>query len=74
MQPALYFGAAELYMQEKGDSDGAGENRGEYDSIIDIGLKTNLRVWGNRKWRRRGDETHGEDGFQFFVQEGSLSA
>jgi hypothetical protein len=74
LQPALYFGAAELYMQEKGDSEGAGENRDEYSSIIDIGLKTNLRIWGNRRWRRRGDEDNGIGGFEFFVQEGSLSA
>ena len=74
LQPALYFGAAELYMQEKGDSEGAGDNRSEYDSIIDIGLKTNLRVWGNRTWRRKGDENVGPEGFEFFVQEGSLSA
>tara|TARA_R100000808_G_scaffold14341_1_gene33938 strand:+ start:10185 stop:11096 length:912 start_codon:yes stop_codon:yes gene_type:complete len=74
LQPALYFGAAELYMQEKGDSEGAGDNRSEYDAIIDVGLKTNLRVWGNRTWRRKGDENVGPEGFEFFVQEGSLSA
>jgi hypothetical protein len=74
VQPALYFAAAEMYTQEKGDSDSSGENRAEYEGVISVALNTNLRIWGNRKWRRRGDEVDGEGDFGFFVQEGSLTA
>jgi len=74
LQPALYFAAAELYCQEKGDSEASSENRGEYESIIDIGLNQNLRMFGNRKFRRMGDEVDSAGGFDFYVTEGSLSA
>lgn len=74
MQPALFYGAAELYCQEKGDSEASGENRGEYEGVIDSGLNQNLRMWGNRKFRRMGDEVDSSGGFDFHVKEGSLSA
>ena len=73
LQPALYFGAAELYCQEKGDSESGNENRSEYADVIDTALDQNLRIWGNRNFRRMGDEGLG-NGFNFTVNEGSLSA
>ena len=73
LQPALYFGAAELHCQEKGDSEAATENRSEYGEVIETALDQNLRIWGNRKFRRQGDESSGS-GFDFRVNEGSLTA
>jgi len=73
LQSCLVFGAAELYMQEKGDSEGAIENRAEYEAMLDAGLETNLRIWGNRQWRRQGDAFN-DAPFDFFVTEGSLLA
>jgi len=73
LQSCLVFGAAELYMQEKGDSDGAMENRQEYESMMDAGLETNLRIWGNRQWRRQGVAGDGDNvPFRHWVHEGSL--
>ena len=73
LQPALYFGATELYCQEKGDSESGNENRSEYADVIDTALDQNLRIWGNRHFRRMGDEGFG-NGFNFTVNEGTLSA
>ena len=75
LQSSLVFGASELYMQEKGDSEGALENRQEYETMMDTALETNLTIWGNRQWRRRGiaDDRDGTP-FSHFVQEGSLTA
>jgi hypothetical protein len=52
LQPALPFGAAEYYNQEKGDSEAAGENRFEYSDVVDRAKETNRTIWGNRVWRR----------------------
>ena len=73
LQSCIIFGAAELYMQEKGDTDGSFENRAEYEVMLDAGLETNLRIWGNRTWRRNGGGPANES-FDFFPQEGSLTA
>jgi|TARA_R100001530_G_scaffold135636_1_gene113352 hypothetical protein len=69
-QPALPFGAAEMYLQEKGDSEAAGENRFEYNGVIDRGKETNRTIWGNRTWRRN----RGDDNNQFVLADGSLTA
>ena len=76
LQSALVFGASELYMQEKGDDEGAMVNRALYAEMLEAGKEQNLRIWGNRKWRRRPmTEWLGEgSAFDFAVSEGSLSA
>ena len=73
LQPALYFGGAELFCQEKGDSEAGNENRSEYADVINTAMDQNLRIWGNRHFRRMGDEGFG-NGFNFTVNEGTLSA
>jgi hypothetical protein len=73
LQSCIVFGGAELYMQEKGDSEGAIENRAEYGAMMEAGLETNLRIWGNRQWRREGSGSV-DEAFSFFPQEGSLTA
>jgi hypothetical protein len=69
LQPALPFGAAEYYNQEKGDSEAAGENRFEYSDVVDRAKETNRTIWGNRVWRR-GNLGHGS----FQLSPGSLTA
>ena len=72
LQNALVYGGAALFQLEKGDEDGAEKNRQEYDRIIDRALRVNARTFGNRRRSRNGANV--VSGFNFFVQEGSLSA
>ena len=70
LQPALIFGATELYKQEKGDYEGALVDRAEYETGIKSALDINLNVQGNREWHRgRGGPVS-----PFWPQEGGLSA
>ena len=73
LQPAVIFGATEMYLQEKGDAEAAGENRFEYNEAIDNGKETNRTIYGNRVWRRSqvGDLS---GGFNYVPANGSLSA
>lgn len=73
LQPAVIFGATEMYLQEKGDSEAAGENRFEYNEAIDNGKETNRTIYGNRVWRRAqvGDLS---GGFNYVPADSSLSA
>ena len=59
-----------------GDDEGAMVNRALYAEMLEAGKEQNLRIWGNRKWRRRPmTEWLGEgSAFDFAVSEGSLSA
>ncbi len=72
LQPALIYAGAALYKQEKGDDEGAEQERIEYDRQVDRGLKVNSQMFGNRR-RARSDGAVAP-GFRFYVQEGSLSA
>ena len=76
LQSALVFGAAELYMQEKGDDEGANINRALYEEMLEAGKEQNLRIWGTRKWRRRPatEWVGGGSAFDFSISEGSLTA
>lgn len=76
LQSALVFGAAELYMQEKGDDEGANINRALYAEMLEAGKEQNLRIWGTRKWRRRPatEWVGGGSAFDFSISEGSLTA
>jgi len=70
LQPALIFGATELYKQEKGDYEGALVDRAEYETGIKSALDINLNVQGNREWHRgRGGPVS-----PFWPQEGGLTA
>ena len=70
LQPALIFGATELYKQEKGDYEGALTDRAEYETGIKSALDINLNVQGNREWHRgRGGPVS-----SFWPQEGGLTA
>ena len=73
LQPAVIFGATEMYLQEKGDSEAAGENRFEYNEAIDNGKETNRTIYGNRVWRRAevGDLS---GRFNYVPADSSLSA
>ena len=73
LQPAVIFGATEMYLQEKGDSEAAGENRFEYNEAIDNGKETNRTIYGNRVWRKAevGDLS---GRFNYVPADGSLSA
>ena len=72
LQPALIYGGAKLYKQEKGDDDGAEAEASEYDRLINRALRLNGNMWGNRR-RVRGYARGGQP-FNFNVQEGSLTA
>lgn len=72
LQPALVYGGAALYKQEKGDDDGADSERKEADRQVDRALRVNSNMFGNRH-RSRSDNPP-RSNFDFFVQEGSLSA
>ena len=72
LQPAIVYAGAALYQQEKGDEDGAEENRKESDRQVDRALRVNSTMFGNRRRRRLGEAA--TTGFRFYVQEGSLTA
>ena len=72
LQPALVYGGAALYKQEKGDDDGADSERKEADRQVDRALRVNSNMFGNRHRARTDNPPRAN--FDFFVQEGSLSA
>tara|TARA_R100000808_G_scaffold24884_1_gene59062 strand:+ start:7041 stop:7964 length:924 start_codon:yes stop_codon:yes gene_type:complete len=72
LQPALWMGAAELYLQEKGDEEAAASNRYEHDRIVKAAKETNRTIWGNRIWRRQSLPSSG--GFNYIPAAGSLTA
>ena len=51
IQPALYFGTARLYKQEKGDYEGATLEFAEYQQVINRALNVNRQTDGNRRYR-----------------------
>ena len=51
MQPALYFGTARLYKQEKGDYEGAALEFAEYRQVVNRALNINRQTDGNRRYR-----------------------
>ena len=51
LQPALYFGIAKLYKQEKGDFEGALVELAEYRQVVDRALNINRQNDGNRRYR-----------------------
>jgi len=71
VQPALYFGVARLYKQEKGDYEGATLEFMEYQQVVNRALNVNRQSDGNRRYRmNRLDEAVT---FAFQPVEGSLS-
>jgi hypothetical protein len=73
VQPALVYGIARLYKQEKGDDEGAASEEIMYRKMIDQALEQNLNIYGNRRWRLKPTPA-ARNIFDFRVQEGSLSA
>lgn len=71
LQPALYFGIARLYKQEKGDYEGATLEFAEYQQVVNRALNVNRQSDGNRRYRMQ----RLDDGVTFAFQpvEGSLS-
>jgi len=51
IQPALYFGTARLYKQEKGDYEGATLEFAEYQQVVNRALNVNRQTDGNRRYR-----------------------
>ena len=70
LQPALYFGIARLYKQEKGDYEGATLEFAEYQQVVNRALNVNRQSDGNRRYRMQ----RLDDGVTFAFQpvEGSL--
>ena len=76
VQPALVFGIARLYKQEKGDDEGSLIEQREYTNIINNAKKQNHDIQGNRTYRKQGGidrQTRSGRGFDFSVTSGSLS-
>jgi len=77
VQPALVFGVAKLYKQEKGaDTEDIAIEQNEYNSIIGAAKRQNLKIQGNRRFRKEGgmhrrNSVNG-GAFNFYVQPGSL--
>ena len=72
IQPAIWYGACELYFQEKGDTDAAKDNRFEYEAILKAAKETNRTIWGNRNWQRNALASRGV--FDYVPADGSLTA
>ena len=72
LQPALWFGASRLYLQEKGDEEAAATNRIEHDRVVSAAKEVNRTIWGNRVWRRQTQPASG--GFDYIPANSSLSA
>ena len=80
IQPALIFGIARLYKQEKGNGEEALDDQREYTNVINNAKKQNRAIQGNRRFRKRGEMrrsgrssiTRGKP-FEFRVTSGSLS-
>jgi len=73
VQPALVFGIAALYKEEKGDDQGAMVDRQEMERGIQRALAQNRNIQGNRSYRRRRVDDGMGYGFSFQVEEGTLS-
>ena len=73
VQPALVFGIAALYKEEKGDDQGAMVDRQEMERVIQRALAQNRNIDGNRSYRRRRVDDGMGYGFSFQVEEGTLS-
>jgi len=73
VQPALVFGIAALYKEEKGDDQGAMVDRQEMERVIQRALAQNRNIQGNRSYRRRRVDDGMGYGFAFQVEEGTLS-
>jgi hypothetical protein len=73
VQPALAYGIARLYKQEKGDDEGAASEEIMYRKVREQALEQNLNIWGNRRWRRM-ETPASRNVFDFRLQEGSLAA
>ena len=73
VQPALVFGIAALYKEEKGDDQGAMVDRQEMERVIQRALAQNRNIQGNRSYRRRRVDDGMGYGFSFQVEEGTLS-
>ena len=71
VQPALYYGIARLYKQEKGDYEGSALEFGEYQQVVNRALNVNRQSDGNRRYRMNRIDEAVTFGFQ--VVEGSLS-
>jgi len=72
IQPALAFGGARLYKQEKGDEDGAKTEEYEYEKMMSSIRKQQYRIEGNRHFRKERTDRW-ISGFRLQPQEGSLS-
>lgn len=79
VHPALVFGVAKLYKQEKGaDLEDIAVELNEYSNVIKSAKRQNLKIQGNRRFRKEGNmhrrNSVGRGAFDFYVQPGSLSA
>ncbi len=50
LEGALVYGATKLYLQEKGDEQGAARELREADRVVNLALRQNLRMQGNRTY------------------------
>ena len=73
IQPALVYGIAALYKQEKGDDEGAMADQREMERVIAVASRQNANVQGNRTYRMRRSDDRASGQFSYYPQEGSLS-
>lgn len=72
LQPALYFGTARLYKQEKGDFEGATIEFAEYRQVVDRALNINRQNDGNRRYRMDRQDMY--PSFSFIPVEGTVGS
>lgn len=72
LQPALYFGTARLYKQEKGDFEGSAIELAEYRQVVNRALTINRQNDGNRRYRMERQDTY--PAFSFIPVEGSIGS
>lgn len=72
LQPALWMGAAAMYLLEKGDTEAAGADQGLASDIIDKAKETNRTIYGNREWRRT-NVPENPSRFSYVPADGSLT-
>ena len=71
VQPALVYGVASLYKEEKGDDQGAVADRQEMERVLAVASRQNANAQGNRIYRMRRSDEVGHFGFS--PQEGTLT-
>jgi hypothetical protein len=73
VQPALVYGIASLYKEEKGDDQGAMSDRQEMERVLAVASRQNANVQGNRTYRMRRSDDRVSGQFSYYPQESTLT-